>query len=412
MLKHTPHQRRCELEAVWEGVVTDGGQSCASEFAQLALRPEIAQSWARSLKSVDPACGHAPSDEQSTPARWTESPLRQPIDELAADLQQIADAGFVVGVSDEFGSLLWTCGGRVMRRRAERANFAPGGCWSESAIGTNAVALALDTRRPSTVFSAEHLVETLHDWVCYSAPVHNPQGKTLGVLDLSTTCDRANPLAMATVRTLASLVETRLRELQAAGVVETSTATVTLRSLGRTEVCVDGACTQVSPRQVEILTLLALRPDGYTPAELSLELYGDRPVSMSTLKGEVSRLRRVIGGGIAAHRYMLTTPVRCDARDVLESLTHGDVAAAAGGYRGPLLPTSEAPGIVDWRARLEVAIREAALRSDDPGPAIALGERIDNDPELYEHALALLSPNDARMPLVAGRLHVLRQDWD
>lgn len=410
LLKDTPHRRRCELERVREDVEWEGGSNPAVEFARHDIRPEIAQSWERSLKSVERTRRDAPTAEECSPGRWTDSPLRRPIDELAGDLQQIADAGFVVGVTDEFGSLLWTYGGRAMRRRAERVNFAPGGRWSESAIGTNAIALALNTGRPSTVWSAEHFVETLHDWVCYSAPIRNPKAEPLGVLNFSTTCDRANPLAVATVKAMARSIEARLRELQPVVVGQSAAANAAFRCMGRTEFTIDGSPVQVSPRQAEIVALLTLRPDGYTPAELSLELYGDRDVSMSTLKSEVSRLRRTMGGGIAAHRYMLTTPVRCDAVEVLGHLTAGDVLAAVESYRGPLLPASEAPGVVEWRNRVEVAIREAALRSADPSPAILLGERIGHDPALFEHALNLMSPDDCRVPLVSGRLHVVRQD--
>ncbi|ART74451.1 transcriptional regulator (plasmid) [Mycobacterium dioxanotrophicus] len=413
MLRQTPNGRRCELKREREDAVPDGAVSggVAAIFSNReAVRPEIADSWERSLRSVDPSRGCAPTHTECATDLWNASPLRRPIDELADDLQQIAHAGFVVGVTDEWGTLLWTCGGRVMRRRAERVNFAPGARWSESAVGTNALALALHNRRPSAVFSSEHLVDTLHDWVCYSSPIRSPHGKTLGALDFSTTCKLANPLAMATVRAMAALVETRVRELQPTSVARDSAAKVALRCLSRTEVTVDDAPVQVSPRQAEILALLTLRPDGYTPAELSLALYGDRPVSMSTLKSEVSRLRRMMGGGIAAHRYMLTAPVWCDAVEVLRCLSAGDTVAAVEQYRGPLLPHSEAPGVVDWRHRLEVAIREAALQSNDPNVAIILGERIDHDFELHEHALNLLPPTDSRTPLVAGRLSVSRRN--
>lgn len=422
MVRHTLHRREWNAERAWDGPVSNNGVSGESVFAGHAVRLEVPQSRTRSLRALELSHSSALADDDCLPARWNNSPLRRPIDELAADLQEIADAGFVVGITDESGALLWICGGacaacrvgarRVMRRRSERVNFLPGGRWSESASGTYALALAQETRLADSVSSAEHLVESLDDWVCYSAPIRDPEGNALGVLDFATTCDRASPLAMTTVRTMATLLETRLRELQSAGADQGLSANVALRCLGRIEVTVDDESLQVSPRQAEILALLALRPDGYTPGELSLELYGDRQVSMSTLKGEVSRVRRMLRGGIAAHRYMLTTPVRCDAVEVLQHLTAGDVLAAVDGYRGPLLPNSEAPGVVNWRDRLEVAIREAALRSSDPKSAMILGERIDNDPELHEHALNLLSADDPRVPLIRGRLHVLRRDWD
>lgn len=403
------HRRRCDVERVWEAVVpNNSGRVTEPNHDGMAVRREIAASRVRSLRSVDQSRGSASTHEDRAADRWKNSPLRRPVNELADELRHIADAGFVVGITDESGTLLWTCGGRVMRRRAERVNFAPGASWSESAIGTNALASALHTRRASTVFSVEHRVERLHDWVCYGAPIRDVSGRALGVLDLSTTYSRANPLAVPTARAMASLIETRVRELYPHGLEPSTAANVALRCLCRADVAIDGISVQVSPRQAEILALLTLRPDGYTPAELSLELYGDRPVSMSTLKAEVSRLRRMLGGGIAAHRYTLTAPVRCDAVEVLRHLSSGDTVAAAEQYRGPLLPHSEAPGIMDWRNRMEVAMREAVLQSNDPNAAIILGERIDDD-QLHEHALNLLVPDDSRTPLVAGRLFVSRR---
>jgi len=149
------------------------------------VRPEVIESWSRA--PVDPASESAPTlADIDISTRWRESPLRQPVTELSDELGRIADdAGFVVAVTDESGTILWTSGCRTMRRRAEDMNFVPGGCWAEDAIGTNALGMALRTDRPSTVFSAEHLVERLHDWVCYSAPIHDPRGRQLGVIDLS-----------------------------------------------------------------------------------------------------------------------------------------------------------------------------------------------------------------------------------
>ena len=105
---------------------------------------------------------------------------------------------------DDTGRLVWTAGGRHMRRRAESVNFAPGGRWDEDSVGTNALAMALDEDRPAQVFSAEHYAAMVHGWCCFAAPLRDPvTGRPLGVLDLSSTWDRAHPMALAAVRALA-----------------------------------------------------------------------------------------------------------------------------------------------------------------------------------------------------------------
>jgi hypothetical protein len=371
----------------------------------------VTESWLRSLSSVDPGRDSAPAAEgDSVARRWAASPLRRPVAGLTGELHSIAeDAGFVSAVTDESGTILWTCGGRTMRRRAERVNFAPGGRWDEPDMGTNALSLALHTGRPSTVFSAEHLVSALHGWVCYCAPVRAPDGRVLGVLDLSTTWDRSHPLAMSTVRSLVTAIEGRLAAEPPAP-RPAPAAPVRLSCLGVEGAERDGVPLPLRPRRLEILTLLALEPDGFTPDRLREALYGDRPVTASTVKAEISHLRRALGGGVGTRRYALTTPVVCDAVQVLDALRRGDTTTALRHYRGPLLPRSEAPGIIEWRARLEVAVREAVLASSEPEHALRYGECAPYDAEVHAHALRLLAPDDPRRPIAVGRLSTALRD--
>ncbi|UKD59174.1 MULTISPECIES: GAF domain-containing protein [Amycolatopsis] len=396
-------RRRLDLEQQWAEVVPRL-RDPARLPGDVPLRQEVAESWMRSVPTVDPATDRAPvSDGGVVRPRWSESPLRAPVLRVAGELRTIADdAGFIAAVTDETGTILWTCGGRVMRRRAERVNFAPGGCWDEPAMGTNALSLALRTGRPSAVFSAEHLVAALHGWVCYCAPIRDARGRMLGVLDLSSTWDRSHPLAMSTVRSLVSAIESGLPAVSPAG--------LRISSLGVAAATRDGVPLNLRPRQVEILTLLALQPDGFSLDALREALYGDRPVTSTTVRAEASHLRNALGGVVSSRRYASTMPIGCDAVDVLRALERRDLATAVRLYRGPLLPQSEAPGIVQWRDHLEVAMRSAVLVSDAPEHALAYGERALYDAEVHEHALAVLAPGDARRAVAAGRLAVARRE--
>ena len=83
--------------------------------------------------------------------------------------------------------------------------------WHEATSGTNGVGTALAADRPVTVFATEHWLGQVNDWVCYGAPVHAPDGTQIGVIDLSTSWRRANPLGLTTVATMARLIEVELR---------------------------------------------------------------------------------------------------------------------------------------------------------------------------------------------------------
>ncbi|MBF6170704.1 transcriptional regulator [Nocardia blacklockiae] len=394
----TLSQRRAVLEREW----ARWASAHTAPAGRTVLRSEVVQSWRRSLPTVDPDCRAAPADDSELGSRWSRSPLRIPVTELAGELHSIADdSGFVAAVTDERGTILWSCGGRLMRRRAEQVNFAPGGRWDETHMGTNALSLALRTGEPSVVFSAEHLVAALHGWVCYCAPIHAPDGRRLGVLDLSTTWDRSHPLALSTVRALVSAIESRLPAEDAPA----EPAAIRLRCLGDAVLTRSGTPIRLRPRQIEILALLALEPDGYTPQRLHAAVYGDRPVSASTLKADVSHLRNATGGDITSRRYMLARPIACDAVDLLDAVAAGDVATALRLYRGPLLPGSDTPGIAQWREYLDVSVRTAVLNSESPTHAVEFGARRPDDAQIHEHALRLLPPGDPRRALVTARLH-------
>ncbi|TMR90095.1 GAF domain-containing protein [Nonomuraea basaltis] len=389
----TLRERRARLHRQWARWVAGDRAD-----RQASPREEIVASWRRSIRWVPPERDCAPVDVAADD-RWAGSPLHEPVRAVSDELRTIAeDGGFVAAVTDESGTILWTCGGRVMRRRAETVNFAPGGRWDEPAMGTNALSLALRHGRPASVFSAEHLVEALHGWVCYCAPIKAPDGRVLGVLDLSSTWDRSHPLAMPALTNLVTGIEQRLAKRLTPG-----RPGLYLRCLGAMELLRDGAPVRLRPRQVEILTLLALEGHAMSPERLRDELYGERHVTATTLKAEVSHLRRALRGAVSTRRYELTEPIACDAVEVLSLLAAGRGEQAVDVYGGPLLPSSDAPGIRRWREHIEVAVREAVLRSMRPEPALRYGELHPYDLQIHERALALLPAGDARCGVALAR---------
>lgn len=434
-------RQRDQLQMAWARCMRNGTVDTEADPVQPPVRPEVAESWRRSLTVVDPEQDSAPTtDGGDSGHRWRHSPLREPVLSVADELRAITeDAGFVAAVTDESGTILWTCGGRVMRRRASTVNFAPGGRWDEGAMGTNALSLALRSGVPASVFSAEHLVHALHGWVCYCAPIHGPDGSVLGVLDLSSTWDRSHPLAMPAVRTLAASVESQLVERYGPGADLRTGAGGAPRAfapadpaapalgeprrrplltghdgrhlscLGEPGLTINGVPVRLRPRQLEILTLLVLEGRALSPEFLREALYGDRRVTATTLKAEVSHLRRALQGALSTRRYELTEPVGCDAAEVLSALRRGRVDEALRSYRGPLLPDSEAPGITIWREHIEVALREAVLRTPSPEPMLRYGELHHSDLEIHERALAMLG-DDPRRGIALARLRAAQAD--
>jgi hypothetical protein len=341
-----------------------------------AVRAEIAASWDRSAGHISPLVRAAPlADLDETHAIWTASPLRTAVRTIEDQLRSVADdADLVVAVTDPAARILWTYGGHAMRDQADRVNFVPGGRWDEQSVGTNALDLALRLDGAATVYSAEHFSSCVHDWVCWAAPVYEPAtGRQLGVLDLSTTWDRAHPIGLATARALARLVQHEVRTRRPAAWQRADVVADTvldLRLLGPASVRLGGSQLRVTRRQTEILALLALAPRGLDLGELHAQLYGDSPVSTGTLKAEMSQLRALLGGRLSSRPYRIDLRVRCDVTDVIDRLRADDTAGAAERYGGELLAWSESPALTDYRHFVTAALRAALLA--DPQRAAVL----------------------------------------
>ena len=167
---------------------------------------------------------------------------------------------------------------------------------------------------------------------------------------------------------------------------------------------VDGVTVHVSPRQLELLCILALHPEGLSLDELTCFAHGDHPVRPATVKAELSHLRNRLGGRIGSRPYRLVGTVTADVVELVAALEAGDVATAVDRYRGPLLPMSEAPELREWRTRIDVAVRDAAICRGDPDLLFELSGRCPYDTALHEAALAALPPDDLRASVLAGRL--------
>ncbi len=391
------HRRRSLLERAWNLHIPTICDRRPSNAERAGVRTEIVASWERSAAHIMPEVVEAPlADLDETRHAFQTSPLSAAVRQLESHLQAAADDGeLVVAVTDPAARILWTYGGAVMRRKAEKVNFIPGGRWDEASVGTNALDLALRLDHAATVYSAEHFSSCIHGWVCWAAPVHDPRtGRQLGVLDISTTWDRSHPIGLATAEAMARLLG---REVSAtAGPAGAQKGMchgglLELKLFGQPGAQLDGAPLRLTRRQIEILALLALNSDGLDLGELHARLYGDRPVSQGTLKAEMSQLRAVLGGRLESRPYRIGLDVRSDVTDVLHRLRAGDVAGAVERYGGELLAGSESPALAEFGTFVTVALRNALLA--DPHPAA-----VQRYLELTPHDVDLLDSARGRRP--------------
>ncbi|XAS74834.1 transcriptional regulator [Dermatophilaceae bacterium Sec6.4] len=401
--------RRTDLVRAWTSFVLDG------DISAPLVRPEILTSWRRCATGVPVDVRQAPlSDEGDTAAFWRGSPLQVGVANVEDELRRTAqDGDLVLAVTDKQTRILWTYGGRVMRRRAETVNFVAGARWDDTSVGTNALDLAGRLNTPAMVFSAEHYAPIVHNWVCWAAPIHDPgTGEALGVIDLSTTWDRAHPIGLATARMMARLIESAMPVGAAHPVLDGTTYGhgLTLTILGAAQARLDGRLLPLNRRQMEILALLALNPSGLSLEQLHAHLYGDQLISRSTLKAEVSHLRAALGGALSSRPYGLMMPVTVDVDTVVERVRRGDVRGAVAAYGGDLLAGTRSPALTELADFVAVCVREALLSNPQPDAVIRYSEVRPYDTEVVEVCLNRLGhrPHPSKA-LLRARLAMARQ---
>ncbi|MFP5020045.1 GAF domain-containing protein [Pseudonocardia phyllosphaerae] len=174
-------------------------------------------------------------------------------------------------------------------------------------------------------------------------------------------------------------------------------------------ITVDGEEAAATLRPAEILTALALHPDGLSGEQLTLMLYGDEG-NPTTVRGEIHRLRSSLGTELLQTRpYRLAAVPDADFLQVRDALREGRTADALDACHGELLPRSEAPAVRELRDELTAGLRHAVLASGDAGllhrfTGHPLGA---DDLEAHEKLLELLDPDDPRRGAVAARVERL-----
>jgi hypothetical protein len=184
-------------------------------------------------------------------------------------------------------------------------------------------------------------------------------------------------------------------------------ATLALRFLGADPPVarLNGREVRLTLRHAELLTVLALHPAGLTAEQLATRLYGPEgnPVSV---RAEVHRLRAQLAPHVLRTQpYRLDATVAADFLDVRAALAADRLADAVDGYRGPLLPRSEAPAIRDEREELFALVRRTALAKGDRHVLWQLAAMEDGtgDEELTEHLLRALPRTDPRRAVLLAR---------
>ena len=89
-------------------------------------------------------------------------------------------------LTDHTGAVIWREGHYETINRANDIRFLEGSIWTEKAVGTNAIGIALRTNESVSVERFEHFSEASHPFTCTSTPIMDGTNQPIACLNVST----------------------------------------------------------------------------------------------------------------------------------------------------------------------------------------------------------------------------------
>jgi transcriptional regulator of acetoin/glycerol metabolism len=178
----------------------------------------VVERWRRAHTLGAAADGAVPDDhllrgpalrEHSERAGALAAAATRTLDETQAFLAQ---RGYLLLLADPDGVVVSTRGGGAFADEARRVRLIEGACWSEAVRGTNAIGTALTEAQPTAVKGHAHYGRRFQNLVCYAAPICGPDGRVVGVLDATSSLERADDVVGFTVTAAARALEDALRQ--------------------------------------------------------------------------------------------------------------------------------------------------------------------------------------------------------
>ncbi len=196
------------------GLVTSTVRGCGTNATPVT--DCIVQSWKRCLDEYDLDPERRPEpvlvDRSDLKERQEKSCRLVEIarSEMTNLYQQVAGSGHSILLTDHDGVVLNYVGDPMFTSTAVKTALQTGAVWSEKTQGTNGMGTCLVEKRPLIIHQDEHFFTKNTRLTCSAAPIFDPTGELVAVLDASGESRQAQQHTMVLVNMSAQLIENRI----------------------------------------------------------------------------------------------------------------------------------------------------------------------------------------------------------
>jgi len=172
-------------------VMRVAGCGTTDEPAAASLAPTVGLSWRRCLNdfNLDPALDYQPTVLDQTRIKDLQTEHEELVQIARAEMdslyEQISGSGYALLLADTSGVILCEKIDPTLKRMFIQAGLIVGAEWSEKREGTNGIGTCAAESRPITIHQSDHFRSRHIGLSCSAAPIHDPYGRVVAVLDAS-----------------------------------------------------------------------------------------------------------------------------------------------------------------------------------------------------------------------------------
>jgi len=350
--------------------------------AEAAITPTVNISWRRCLNDfkLDPAREYQPivrDHHRVLELRAQHDDLVQVARaEMDSLYEQISGSGYALLLADTDGIILCEKVDPVLKNLFSVAGLIVGAEWSEQSQGTNGIGTCATEGRPITIHESDHFRSRHAVLSCSAAPIHDPSGRLIAVLDASSV--NTGGTRASKLHTVA-LVNSSARSIEKCLFLRRHSADLILHFHDRPEL-VDlahhgaiaiGADGIVVAADTKGLELLGASHRQEVVGSSIADIFDTTHEQLLTATGAEPQFLYAIGGERPARHYFAS---------VIGGAKHASASSAASTSRR---------GVHTVRA----------VRADSKAPA-ALEELAGNDPQMLRNVRNALRIADKSVPVV------------
>ena len=169
----------------------DRVQSVVGHLTNTAAVPAVDISWQRCLNTfkLDPSREYEPRVLDHSRLKERQGELAELVQIARAEMdslyEQISGSGYALLLADTRGVILCEKVDPTLKRMFSGAGLIVGAEWSEECEGTNGIGTCATEGRAITIHQGDHFRSRHVGLSCSAAPIHDPHGRVIAVLDAS-----------------------------------------------------------------------------------------------------------------------------------------------------------------------------------------------------------------------------------